>query len=246
MQIVTNRGYRRAGFERLRDTVTRYRRAWTAAYFEAYLRARWETELRETAREYNKLFEVKRKAPTMKQFGKFAAEPTNRWFGGDVSQLYRALGEKSPVSPVRRRHLHEPPAQFAQRVFTAIGGVPTSWEQLSSTIVGRDREKQDAAWRAHRDRVKLASISLKYVQLREALDRPPTLKEFGPSSFYYLAPLLDASLTDKWQRDAKPGAAISAYEDMKAKVDDVAAAWSAYSTAVERCLATQATAEPAR
>lgn len=236
MQIVTNRGYRRSGFERLRDVVTRYRCAWTETYFEAYLRALWEAELKDTAREYNKLFEVKRKVPTLKQFGKIAADPTNRWFGGDVSQLYRALGEKSPVTPVRRRYLSEAPARFAQRVFTAIGGEPTSWEQLASTIVDRDREKQDAAWRAHQDRVKLATISLKYVQLREALDRPPTLKEFGPSSFYYLAPLLDAFLTEKWAREKTPGVVITGYEDMKAKVADVATAWGAYSAAVEKCL----------
>lgn len=51
MQVVTNRGYRRAGFERLRDIVTRYRRAWTERYFEHYLRTLWEAELKETARE---------------------------------------------------------------------------------------------------------------------------------------------------------------------------------------------------
>lgn len=238
IQMVTNRGYRRAGFERLRDIVTRHRRAWTDQYFEKYLRALWETELTETAREYNKLFEIKRKPPTVKQFAKHAEDPTNRWFGGDVSQLYRALGEKSPVSPIRRRFLFEDPGRFAKRAFTAIGGVPTKWEDLAATIVGRDRERQDAAWRAHQDRVKLATLSLKYVQLREALDRPPTLKEFGPGSFYYLAPVLDPSLTEKWSRE-KPAARVTMYEDMKARVGDVAAAWELYSGAIEQCLAAQ-------
>jgi hypothetical protein len=236
MQIVTNRGYRRAGFERLRDTVTGYRRAWTEKYLETYLRALWEAELKETAREYNKLFEVKRKVPTLRQFAKYAVEPTNRWFGGDVSQLYRALGEKSPVAPVRRRVLHESPAWFAQRVFTAIGGVPTSWEEIAATIVGRDRAKQDAAWRAHQDRVKLATLSLKYVQLREALDRPPTLMEFGPGSFYYLAPVLDPSLNDRWPNDRTAAGGITAYQDMKARVDDVGPAWDTYTNAIEQCL----------
>ncbi len=235
MEIVTNRGFRRAGFERLRDIVTRYRQAWTDQYFETYLRTLWESELREVAREYNKLFEVKRKAPTIKQFAKFTVEPTNRWFGGDVSQLYRALGEKSPVAPVRRRILTERPARFAQRVFAAIGGAPTKWEDLAKTIVGRDRAAQDAAWRAHQDRVKLATLSFKYVQLREALDRPPTLKEFGRGSFYYLAPVLDPALSQKWASDATPRP-VSGYEDMKAKVGDVGVAWDRYSNAIEYCI----------
>ena len=236
MQVVTNRGYRRAGFERLRDIVTRYRRAWTDAYFETYLRTLWESELKETAREHNKLVEVKRKSPTMKQFAKHAVLPTNHWFGGDVSQLYRALGEKSPVAPVRRRFLHETPTKFAKRVFTALGGVPTTWEELAKTIVGTDRAKQDAAWRTHQDRVKLATLSLKYVQLREALNRPPTLKEFGPGSFYYLAPVLDASLPEKWS-DASTTGSVSAYGDMKARVEDVGPAWARYAEAIERCIA---------
>jgi hypothetical protein len=238
LQTVTNRGYRRAGFERLRDVVTRYRRAWSDKYFEGYLRVLWETELKDTAREYNKLYEVKRKTPTLKQFAKYADEPTNRWFGGNVSQLYRALGEKSPVSPVRRRFLTERPARFAQRVFAAIGGVPTKWEDLAATIAGTDREKQDAAWRAHQDRVKLATLSVKYLQLREALDRPPTLKEFGSGSFYYLAPVLDPSLNEKWSHNTS-ARGVTAYEEMKTRVADVAVAWELYSAAIERCMAEQ-------
>ena len=237
MQVVTNSGYRRAGFERLRDVVTRYRRAWTERYLEPYLRARWETELRDTAREYNKLFEVKRKVPTLKQFGKFAVEPTNRWFGGDVSQLYRALGEKCPVTPVRRRYLQEPPSVFAQRVFTAIGGVPTSWEELAATIVGRDREKQDAAWRAHQDRVKLATLSLRYVQLREALGRPVSMKEFGAGSFWYLAPVLDASLALKWAGSMR---GANSYQETKQRAEDAMPAWDVFAAHIERCLALQA------
>lgn len=171
----------------------------------------------------------------MKQFAKYAAAPTNDWFGGDVSQLYRALGEKSPVAPVRRRFLTERPTRFAQRVFTAMGGVPTTWEDLAKTIFGTDRARQDAAWRAHQDRVKLAKLSLKYVQLREALNRPPTLKEFGPGSFSYLAPVLDGSLTATWST-AGTDRPVSAYAEIKVRVEDVAPAWARYADAIERVL----------
>jgi hypothetical protein len=223
-------GSRRRGFERLRDVVMAHWKVWSERHFEQYLRGLWNTELRETAREFNRMVEVRRKAPTLKQFAKHAADPTNRWFGGDVSQLYRALGEKCPATIVRRRALRVLPGEFAARVFRAIGGTPTTWEDLAKTIVGDDRGKQDHAWRMHQQREKLAELSIKYVQLYEALDRPPTLKEFGFAPFEYAASPLDSRLKDPYRDDKG-----SREERMSALAD----AWDIYSTAVQDCLQNQ-------
>jgi len=93
-------GYRREGFERLRDVVTKYRRAWALKHLDAYLRTRAESDVREAARTYyRENAERGGKPPTPKQFAGAAAWVTNRWFGGDISALYQAFGEKSPVSP---------------------------------------------------------------------------------------------------------------------------------------------------
>ena len=195
---------------------------------------RAEKEIKSAAREYNKLFEIKQKIPTLKQFAKHADKPTNNWFGGDVNQLYRALGEKCPVEPVRRRYLREPAGQFAARVFATIGGTPTSWNTLASTMKDQAREIPDAIWRAHQSRVKLATLSLRYVQVREGLGREPTLKEFGPGSFQYLAPVLDPSLSEKWRLDRV--GVFQPRAEMKDRINDVDDAWKIYSAAIERCL----------
>jgi hypothetical protein len=212
---------------------------WARDYLEAYFRARWETQLRSTAREYHRLHEVKRKAPTLKQFAKFAERPANHWFSGDVSQLYRAIGEKAPVTPARARYLREPAVEFANRVFGALGGRPTRWEEIAATIKGDDREKQDSEWRAHQSRVSLAGLSIRYVQLREALDRPPTLKQFGETRFLNHAPALDPGLSSVWNETPLPDDADSK------RVADVTKAWERYGASIEHCLATgQAVSEP--
>ena len=95
-------GISREGFERLRDVITKYRRAWAQKHLDAYLRTRAESNVREAALTYHrKTAERGGKPPTPKQFAGVAAWVANRWFGGDISALYQAFGEKSPVSPKR-------------------------------------------------------------------------------------------------------------------------------------------------
>jgi len=95
-------GISREGFEQLRDVITKYRRAWAQKHLDAYLRTRAESDVREAALTYHrKTAERGGKPPTPKQFAGVAAWVTNRWFGGDISVLYQAFGEKSPVSPKR-------------------------------------------------------------------------------------------------------------------------------------------------
>ena len=89
----------RRGFEELRDILTRYRRAWTETHIASYLRQRWDGELRQAARLYNQALSERGKPPTLKQLSASAITPTSHWFRGDVSRLYRAMGEKCPVRP---------------------------------------------------------------------------------------------------------------------------------------------------
>ncbi|MGI8406871.1 MAG: hypothetical protein ACR2OE_19265 [Thermomicrobiales bacterium] len=93
-------GSRRAGFEILRDIISRYRRRWASSFLEVYMNSCWETEIRDAARDFGLLHERKGRPPTAKQFATHAAAATNHWFGGDMSRLYSMIGEKSPIAPV--------------------------------------------------------------------------------------------------------------------------------------------------
>lgn len=163
-------GTRRDGFETLRDIVTRYRRAWAATHLEAYLKHRWDSELRDVAREHSRRVAAKGKPPTMKQFAGFAAPAANHWFGGDLAALYASLGEVAPATPERVDLLPGDPYTFVRSVWTALGG-----QHLPEETAWKDRPAFDHQWQIG----KLASRSLHYLQLAEALDRAPTPKEFG-------------------------------------------------------------------
>lgn len=193
-------GTKRAGFEGLRDVITRHRRAWTERLFDRYLHQCWEGGILKAAREYNKLFEQKGKAPALKQFARYAEATTNDWFGGDVSALFAAFGEKTPVQPSRNRLLPRDLQGFMWRVFQSLGGKSTSWSELAKTVVGGDRAKQDAEWRNHGYRTKLAELSVSYVQIWEAIGQPPELKEFGRAKFKENSVCLGEDLEAGWER----------------------------------------------
>lgn len=191
-------GSRRSGFESLRDVVTAHRRAWSTQYLDAYLRARWESELRDAAREHARHIEVKGKAPTVKQFAKFAEAPTNHWFGGDVNLLYAAFGEKTP-SPTRRvRLLPRDPESFALQVFYALGGSKTEASANTYHEDDAERARRQAEWDAHAKRKQLAELSVRYVQLREALGRQPTVSEFIGSRFEHPGSVLHPDPARAW------------------------------------------------
>jgi hypothetical protein len=194
-----NIGTRRAGFEKLRDLVTAYRRAWSTRYLDNYLRALWENEIRSAARAYSRHLEVKRKAPTPKQFAKIAEDPTNHWFGGDLSLLYAAFGEKSPIVTRRVNLLIDNPEDFAVKVFYALGGTRIDSSGPTYTEHSEELDRSRANWAAHWNRKGLAESSVRYVQLREAFGRPPTITEFGRSKFEHLGTILNEDPTRAWE-----------------------------------------------
>jgi hypothetical protein len=182
-------GSRRSGFENLRDVITRYRREWARQHLTAYLRARWEWDLREPARLYAQTIADKGKPPAPKQFARQAAVATNRWFGGDISGFCAAIGEKSVFRPRLASLMPADRRGFATKVLAAL-------QKYRTTSSGVTEPTQSPTQR-NDDLERLAEESLRVVQLREALGRSPTQKEFG--RFEYWAPSLDPKADRAWE-----------------------------------------------
>ena len=184
-----NSGSRRKGFESLRDIITRHRRAWAAQHLDTYLRRLWETEIGEAARAFNLLLGEKGgKAPTLKQFAKAATPATNHWFGGDVSALYGAIGEKSPAIPQRNALMPKDKEQFVRLIMEPLPSL--EYERYPGRM--SDEATQNFA------RKELAELGLRYVQLEEALGRPPEMKEIG-EKFIYRSKVLAVDENEAWQ-----------------------------------------------
>jgi hypothetical protein len=183
-----NAGSRRQGFEILREIITRHRRNWADQYLDSYLRSRWESEIRQAAKAFHLLLgERGGKAPTLKQFAKGATLATNHWFGGDVSGLYRTIGEKTPSETTRCALMPSDKAAFVRRV---LEGLPS----LKFEVYG-GRVSDDTSQDYYRK--ELAELAVKYVQLEEALGRPPELKEIG-EKFTYRSKVLNADEAEAW------------------------------------------------
>ncbi|MGV9308717.1 hypothetical protein ACWDLG_35545 [Nonomuraea sp. NPDC003727] len=171
---MTGGGTRRDGFSMLRDILTRHRRGWTNRYLDDYLRHRWHTELTTVARELNKTIAASGKPPTFKRFARFAAKAANHWFNGDLSGLYTAIGEKAPSTPPRVDLLPIAAHDFVDALYTELGGQP--YEELLRVT---DFPLADV----YRQKSRLASAGVTYLQMSEALGRTPDPKEFGVSRY---------------------------------------------------------------
>jgi hypothetical protein len=171
---ITGGGQRRNGFELLRDVITRHRRSWTDAYLADYLRHRWNHELSTVARELHRFIAAKGKAPTFRQFARFAAPAANHWFNGDLAGLYTAIGEKAPAVPRRVDLLATTADEFVNAVYTALGGERYDEMLRVTDFPAADRYRQQA---------RLAAASIYYLQLTEALGRVPEPSEFGANRY---------------------------------------------------------------
>ncbi|MFE4337258.1 TerD family protein [Streptomyces sp. NPDC056831] len=164
-------GTRRDGFKRVRDLITRHRRAWAEQHLGAYVKHRWRSELEVVARDYHRFVAAKGRPPTLIQFGRFATTSANHWTGGDLEALYTAIGEPAPSQQQRpTRLLTEDGYAFARRVYQELGGKPVDHD----TWISHPEETQ-RQWQLSR----LATESLRYLQLQETLGQPPTAKQFG-------------------------------------------------------------------
>ncbi|QES47272.1 stress protein [Streptomyces venezuelae] len=162
---------RREGFERVRDIVTRHRRAWAEEHLATYLQQRWRTELEDVARAHHRFVAAKGRPPTLIQFAQFATTAANRWTGGDLGAVYTAIGEPAAAEQQRpTRLLTCDGYDFARRVYEALGGKPLAHDTWMN-----DPDESRRQWQLSR----LATESLRYLQLHEALGEPPTAKQFG-------------------------------------------------------------------
>jgi hypothetical protein len=85
-------------FEALRETITRYRRAWLERYLERYLDELWRRELDRAADAYWKRLRGRGRAPTVKQALPDLRSAAHHWFGADHGELARLLGLKGPIT----------------------------------------------------------------------------------------------------------------------------------------------------
>lgn len=198
LRVTHNFGQRRAGFERLRDIVTTARRAWAAQHLEKYLRARAEGDVGEAARRYQ-VRTVARgiKPPTPKQFAREATPAANRWFGGDLDALYRAIGEKPLVRPEHARRMPAARRTFVQSLYHRLGGTVERGEMNGAAqwdSPGR-RERLEA----NRQLSDLAGRGLNYIQREEELGCPPDMDEFGRAWFTDRSSALNADPGRAWE-----------------------------------------------
>ena len=158
---------RKDGFEHLRDVVTRHRRTWSEQYLERYLQARWEQDLRAAGDAYHRHVADKGKSPTLKQFAKLAEHTADRWFGGDLAQLYNALALPAPDPPTYHRLLPPDRSAFVARVRELLGG--QRWEDSPDDM---DRDERERRLRLS----ELADHAPAAVQTWEATGEPPPLR----------------------------------------------------------------------
>ncbi|MFO0618045.1 MAG: hypothetical protein U0414_35970 [Polyangiaceae bacterium] len=196
IEVSVSRGTRRDGFERLRDVITRYRRAWAEEHLERYLRAQWEQLLKSTRRQFDRMAEDRGKPPTLKQFAKHTITPARRWFGGDVGLLFGMLGLKQTFTVERRSLMPQDPAAFARDVFVRLGGTMVDPNQTVETE--EQLRIRNAAWDRQRKLERLASDAIPFVQAWEAIGNMPTTKEYG-GSFAYNAAVLSDDLDQGWR-----------------------------------------------
>jgi hypothetical protein len=99
-----------------------------------------------------------------------------------VSLVYAAIGQKAPVVVERRASIASDGFGFATELFRELGGRRVERGPVESEEA---RDAQSKAWEIERSTRKLASEGFWFVQLEEALGRPPTPKEFGFNFEWY-------------------------------------------------------------
>lgn len=180
-------GTRRAGFEKLRDIITRHRRAWTQKYFDQYLKRLWETEISQASNAFFlKMSEKSGKPPTVKQFISTAASPTKNWFGGDISLLYTAIGERIPFTPQKRLKMPKDRITFVKNVTKSL---PAKDFNYFGQQAGKEIQKRYVE--------ELGLKALSFIQIYEATGDMPTLKDFS-TKFKYHCPVLHEDEMQAW------------------------------------------------
>lgn len=199
-ELTMKSGQRRAGFERLRDILTRHRRSWAQRYLDSYLERKSAVDLGIAAARHAEEIAGRKRPPTAKQFARFlrhAVGPTNLWLGGDLAAFFAAIGEESPLQPVRVSLMPADRRGFAARVFQELGGFPLERDVLVSGEAERLRAQEPDRYLKLRW---LGERSLDVVQLEEAIGSPPQLGQFGTTGFSKHCDVLDPDPEIAWSR----------------------------------------------
>ena len=169
----------RPGFDRLRDVITRHRRAWAAAHLDRWLEHRWQSDLRTAAEAYNRRLLANGKPPTARQSISLAQPALDRWFAGDVGQLLTAIGQKGPAGkPVYERLLPADPYSFGRAVEVALGGRLPEPDMTDWSSEDREKLAEHRRVRDHNSaRYYAAFTAYEYVMTWEALGRRPEMKQ---------------------------------------------------------------------
>lgn len=179
---------RRDGFESLRDIISRYRGQWTEKYLEQYLKTQWESQISVAANAFFlKMSDKGGKPPTVKQFTTAAALPTKNWFGGDISLLYTAIGEKVPFQPQKNLLMPEDKTAFVKKVAELL---PSRDFNYFGRQAGEYIQKQSVQ--------ELAIKSLSFIQIYEATQNFPTLQDFN-TKFKQNSPVLHEDENQAWE-----------------------------------------------
>ncbi len=187
---------RKRAYRRLRDVVTRHRRAWSQEYLETYLRASWETRLREVARWFEERVARRGKAPPERAFVKMAGELADDWFGGNLETLCASIGHAVPRA--RAADVTEPRA-----------GDPL--DALLATAFPRPAKLGDAMWRARlRELARLASAAAARERRSGSY---PSSKQLLPHRLAYCAKSFGLTEAAAWRRVCK---ALSTLDEQKA------------------------------
>lgn len=163
---------RRRGFQILRDIVTKHRQQWAQQFLPSYLDQAWRTPLRDVAQRMSLETTERGKPPTLKQFAKHAAPVAATWFGGDVSLVYAAIGQKASFNVQRRRLMPRDVGTFVQAVHKDL--------ELRIAALAPSAGPQQVPH--------YLAIQAPYcVQLIEALDGMPTAKDLGNGKLGWMA-----------------------------------------------------------
>jgi hypothetical protein len=171
--IESIRPTRRSFFPQFRDIITQHRRAWASAHLEGYLDERAATVIADAASWYRRRHVELGRRPSVGVFGREVVDAVNTWFGGDISQLYAAIGEPCPVTVATApRMLPADPRGF--------------WLAFASMIPALPREGDNqASWEADQESLsaQLGHFAFRWIAAWETLGREPTLDEVGRGPF---------------------------------------------------------------
>jgi hypothetical protein len=177
---------------RLRDIVTRHRRRWAEESLGRYLEARWRADLTAASDAYSRRAADKAKDPAPKHFAPDASAAANNWFAGDLTGVYRAIGLKLQFESTADLRLPADVRPFINRVHALLDAAVPVPAPSGAAVPEREPSARRVVTIGG-----LARSAVLWVQLREALGRPPELKDY-PHQFDHSAQNLVLGIDDAW------------------------------------------------